>query len=746
MAKTEAFQQITGRSKDLLATDKSALFAIAQAAVNVELFTIPLYMTSLYSLQGTHQITGKNDFYLGRFWPGMATTASPKTGNDKAFNAIFSVFIAEMLHLQLASNICKAIGVTPSFTSQALQNKNFGWTCYGPTNTVIPHILDLKDAKAPYNKIKVDIGAVNKNQLDLFLAIEETEEAAEAILKNKSKYFPVVPFADWKPKNTESDLPMFGSIGYMYKALFLYLTLKYDDETTLWDNVFQANSLQRDVFNANTPPSHYPEYPTMANTITGDKQDAALGQVIDMIRGITDQGEGKGVIPELREMSFLLMKAAPPKPMLMAVKPNYQPDAEALEKDYPTYNDKGVLQEGKSRDAAARVKFGKMDHFETFTFVKELFDAGELYTWEQWHKDGKKWDAAMLQNADAVKNKYPIPPAEDVAGALNRLKANDAANNFTMLSQVVAGAIKGVTSVLNDYWNGKTATFPFPSMGGSGDRMSLCWAIFGKAPNLALGVTPKTPGILYHACQGMNLDANNPENPANCAAMQVFHTCKGSNTCAAEGGCGFVQNVNGGGSCGGSGTGCGAPSQSAGGASASAHAHGAGCGASGKPSACGAPAQPSSGCGSKSKMVAMRSMTPGDVPKDKVLCGGPSPSNCGAPTPGNCGAPAPTGPVYYSAPSANSCATNGGCAVPISASQIYPAPPDGNSPEGKMEIFNFIGTNFQPVPINTMAYTTGEMVYDTAWNAYIAVLQARNRPIPAKPKPSDIRLAFPPST
>jgi hypothetical protein len=63
-----------------------------------------------------------------------------------------------------------------------------------------------------------------------------------------------------------------------------------------------------------------------------------------------------------------------------------------------------------------------------------------------------------------------------------------------------------------------------------------------------------------------------------------------------------------------------------------------------------------------------------------------------------------------------------------------------------MEIFNFIGTNFQPVPINTMAYTTGEMVYDTAWNAYIAVLQARNRPIPAKPKPSDIRLAFPPST
>ena len=74
-------------------TDKSALYAIVQACVNVELFTIPLYMTSLYSIYGMHQITGQNNFYQGRNWPGMATVADPKTANDKAFNAIFSVFI-----------------------------------------------------------------------------------------------------------------------------------------------------------------------------------------------------------------------------------------------------------------------------------------------------------------------------------------------------------------------------------------------------------------------------------------------------------------------------------------------------------------------------------------------------------------------------------------------------------------------------------------------------------------------------
>ena len=118
--------------------DIAAISAIAQAAIDVELFTIPLYMTSLYSIQGMHQITSQgNDFYKGRLWPGPAPSADPKTANEKAFNIIFSVFIQEMLHLQLASNIATAIGVTPTYTGPALQNADHGWICYGPTLTVI---------------------------------------------------------------------------------------------------------------------------------------------------------------------------------------------------------------------------------------------------------------------------------------------------------------------------------------------------------------------------------------------------------------------------------------------------------------------------------------------------------------------------------------------------------------------------------------------------------------------------------
>src|SRR5688572_19160277 len=90
-----ALTQRDPANKDL---DKSALQALAQAAINVELFTIPLYMVSMYSIQGMHQITSKeNDFYQGRLWPGSGPSRdpdkAPNPANAQAFNHFFSVFI-----------------------------------------------------------------------------------------------------------------------------------------------------------------------------------------------------------------------------------------------------------------------------------------------------------------------------------------------------------------------------------------------------------------------------------------------------------------------------------------------------------------------------------------------------------------------------------------------------------------------------------------------------------------------------
>jgi hypothetical protein len=87
-------------------------------------------------------------------------------------------------------------------------------------------------------------------------------------------------------------------------------------------------------------------------------------------------------------------------------------------------------------------------------------------------------------------------------------------------------------------------------MAGSGDRMAICWAVFGKPPDLSLGLDPPQPGVLYHSCQALDYTASGSNIGTNsCAQVTVFHACKGSNGCHAQGGCGFVQSVGGGGNC-----------------------------------------------------------------------------------------------------------------------------------------------------------------------------------------------------
>ena len=74
-----------------------------------------------------------------------------------------------------------------------------------------------------------------------------------------------------------------------------------------------------------------------------------------------------------------------------------------------------------------------------------------------------------------------------------------------------------------------------------------------------------------------------------------------------------------------------------------------------------------------------------------------------------------------------------------------------------MELYDFVGETAEPELITVkdmsgkekpklLKYAVGNRVYDIAWEAYIDVLQHRKAPIPEKPKDSELRLAFPPST
>ena len=663
-------------------TDAAALRAIAQMAVNVELFTIPLYMTSLYSIQGFHPITGANtNFYQGRLWAGAKTSADPKTTNDKAFNIVFSVFIQEMLHLQMAANMATVVGVNPTFTGAPLQDDNGGWLCYGPDKSVIPGIIDLKDTKA-HEDVAVNIGPLDETALRLFLAIEQPEADARANIKaDKQKdYFPKAPFKGWRYGDP---LPLFGTIGWMYQCYYDYLNLKYEDGTTLWSKVFTPNAVQNDLFNTSGSGGHpMREFMGFETTIALTYPDIAFEQMVQMMDAITDQGEGNTI----NRGGGMLMKA---------VEPKYRPDDTALKSDYPSYSDSGELL--PSADAEARWPNDVKDHYERFGELQGMLH--DLVTWPQWLKRNPTWTAEMLTGEGLdPSNPYQLPTPADVAGALNALTGDPASK--ALLSQAVVGAIHGVTSVLNGYWTppaGQPAPlFPFPSMSGSGDRMSTAWAILGEAPDLSMSLPPPAAGTLYHSCQGIDF---NGDGTNSCAQVEVFHSCRGSNLCRATGGCGFVQPTTGGGNCG-SATATRAP------AAASCSAGGGGCGA------------PSGGSADQTQ---------------KAVTAG-----CGPP---------PVDSTLYSAPGDNKCGGFGGCAVPISASQVFPR-------NGTMQLFDFVDDpekGWHSValigPDAEMPFSYGEKVHTVAWRAFSAVMTARGKTPPANPPADDkIRLAFPPST
>ena len=379
--------------------------------MNVELFTIPLYMGTLYSIQGTHQITAKGQSYFkGWLWPGAATTANPKTANETAFNVIFSVFTQEMLHLQLAANMATAIGLTPSFTSPALQDANSGWTCYGPTNTVIPHIVDLRDMDAPYSSLIVNIAALTEAQVNLFLAIEEPDDVARKHIV-KGNYFPTAPFAGWETWFNEKNLPMFGTIGQLYQCYYDYLNLRYTDGTSLWQYV-TVSSQQRDLFNVEVADDHpLREYPGFEASLS------SMRAVVDMMDAITDQGEGSTLVKTDARL-------------LAAVEEKYRSSDQALTQDYPSYTDSG--RPAPSADAAARFKNDGKDHFERFGEVLALLEGGKIVTWPDWFKAGNIWKKGDLQASDYNPNDNPkLPSTEATLPHSMRLRRRPCARAIT---------------------------------------------------------------------------------------------------------------------------------------------------------------------------------------------------------------------------------------------------------------------------------------------------------------------------
>jgi len=345
-----------------------------------------------------------------------------------------------------------------------------------------------------------------------------------------------------------------------------------------------------------------------------------------------------------------------------------------------------------------------------------LMNQPDFMTWDQWHgntplKNGEKlkndWSENLIKANDYVNNEHKdiLPKPAAIVAAMQRLKyggttANEtpnpdqAAANYQKMCKVSTGAVWGIIHVLDTYWSDTAKAnmqFPYPAMGGTGDRMSICWAVFGKVPDLSVGLEVnerRKPKTLYHACQG--LAAINPSTTIkpganDCAEVAIYHTCKGSNLCKAEGGCGFIQPVGGGSSCG---------------------------------------ASTSFG---QSKTASKGSIVTYSPPGDNA-CGGL----------GGCAVPMSASQLFP--------------AVPPEGQVTCGFPRWGKM---DLNDFKVDGDEITSIPIISngnrvvTTFSEGNGVYDRAWESLKSVLKHRDSSIEVPeemPEPNDIRLAFPPST
>ncbi len=203
---------------------KDELYVNLQAAVDVELWTIPLYLTALYSIQ------------------------SVSGGNQSAYptyaKLIESVVIEEMLHLQLACNVCNAVGYSPKMNSPVYDEQDG-----------IPFLkVNVPDK---YKGFQVELGGFDENQLKLFCVIELPEPTTAPDWSTQTKY---------------------NSIGELYQALEIAVT-------NLWSELYVGNTDKQQA--------NFNDYITKFKAGHGfDQIVSSLDKALDAMKAIVGQGEG----------------------------------------------------------------------------------------------------------------------------------------------------------------------------------------------------------------------------------------------------------------------------------------------------------------------------------------------------------------------------------------------------------------------------------------------------------------------
>ena len=490
------------RTADDLENDVKILKALVSLAADVELFTIPLYMTSLYSIAGLQsQNNGSVIPFMG---PNLAYSVQGKA-SQKAYNIVYSVYIQEMLHLQLALNIGNAIGVKADLVQPNYPPNpdNTNWIpCLGT-------LSDLNPQKYPeFANIEVTLGELNKNAIDMFMAIELPDEDS---LVNP----PAVPLTC---QADEVAATTFGGIGNLYHIIQQYMEFEYpgqnDGTYTLFDCCYNkavengdGSVVQINQFTKANDTAGY-EYDGMTLEIpSGASAETAFAAVKDMIAAIISEGEGSS----RSNNNF--------------VNAHYKPNSQ-------------------SGDLSPDVLWDTYSHWARFEEVKTLYK--DVLTWPKWRAERELSNPGEgpWMWTDLVTDPLAPNSAESAVGSEAVAKQMAEAWNDPaiggQLNDILNATFNLFLTSINNTWSSTTNSFPMAAMRSISSRVTSVWAA-GAVPQFAKPQSSGSGTESLHACQGLNTEEEGGKSPGQCdCATAIAHTCAQTNSCAGQGGCGYL--------------------------------------------------------------------------------------------------------------------------------------------------------------------------------------------------------------
>ncbi len=488
-----------------LAHDTAMLHQLITGAIGVELFTIPLYGTALYSIRGVYESTGPTLKWPGRKPAPVKSSniediagLTPEQATQRAYNEVFSVFIEEMLHMQLAWNLGQAVGLKIDDVSTI-----------APDYTSNPNSLPCV---GPITGATVALREFNQDALDLFKLIETPDW-------DDPTPGPQPPFATMPTA--------FGTIGHLYEGIRYYINLKYDDGTYLFDTLY-APSTQVNVYGGEYLTTQAVVEKNTGITIVAGTNWATLP-------GGLDSTEARGIANLMIDAIVIEGEGAD---AAGAVPPIFRDDETAtITQDEAEWESP---DEAKN-DAAVRSHWAAYSHYQRFENCQKLLASGKVQTWKT---NPLTWQDLVVNG--------------DEQAAKDRCAAFTSAELGTSLQDIVTYGYSGLLRAIQTTYAGG-ALFGMGGMKGLGGKITQIWVAGNGATPPTFAYTSKSaipPENLSktHACQGLNSCQSAPSifgESHDCAGMcecayADFHVCQNQNSCHNQAGCSFpgVQDQN----------------------------------------------------------------------------------------------------------------------------------------------------------------------------------------------------------